>query len=151
MKTEDYDDTNLEKLIRTLDPKKIPVGKLGILAGKAARGQAGPSNAEIGAKHELGDGVPKRSWLRVPLIDQWAKYLKEAGAFETKALVRVLKEGSFTPYMKRMLIVGERVLQDGFDSCGFGKWIPSNMTMKKTKQTLVETQQMRNAVASEVE
>lgn len=150
MKTEDYDDTNLEKLIAALDPKKMPTGRLGVLAGKASRSEVGLSNAEIGAKHELGLECPKRSWLRVPLIDHWADYLKDAGAFNTKAMIRVIKEGSFVPYMKRMLIVGERVLQDGFDSGGFGKWLPSVMTHKKTKQTLVETQQLRNSLASEV-
>lgn len=150
MKTKDYDDTKLEKLIRALDPKKVPVGRLGVLAGESPRGDVGPSNAEIGAKHELGDGVQKRSWLRVPLIDQWAKYLEEAGAFKTKAMLRVIKEGSFVPYLTRVMIVGERVVQDAFDSCGFGKWKPSDMTHKKTKQTLVETQQLRNSVTSEV-
>lgn len=156
MKTDDYDDTQLEKLIRLLDSAKIPKGRIGVLGGGSVRaGKPGEkvahTNAEIGAKHEFGlDGMPVRSWLRVPLIDNWEKYLKDAGAFKVEAIRKVIKAGTFRPWMEKVVIVGERVVADGFDSGGFGKWPPSDMRFKTNAQTLVETHQLRDSVASEV-
>jgi hypothetical protein len=44
----------------------------------------------------------------------------------------------------------EKIIQDGFTSCGFGKWKPSDMTHKKVAMTLVETQQLMESISSEV-
>ena len=153
MRTEDYNDDNLEKLIKALKPQTLPVGKIGVLGKKNQRSGEGEStNAEIGAKHELGlDGMPKRSWLRVPLIDNLEKYLKEAGAFSPQVVKQIIKLGSFKPFMEKAMIVCERIVADGFNSGGFGKWKPSDMTKKKVHLTLVETQQLRNSVTSEVQ
>ena len=46
--------------------------------------------------------------------------------------------------------VGESIVQDAFSTGGFGKWKPSRMENKQTKQTLVETQQLRNSITSDV-
>jgi hypothetical protein len=151
LKTDDYDDTQLEQLIRILDPKKMPTGHLGVLGDKATRAGGVQTNAEIGATHELGIDVVRRSWLRVPLIDNWEKYLKDAGAFKAKAIRDAIKAGSLRKWMDKAMIVGERIIADGFNSGGFGKWPPSDMRFKKNAQTLVETQQLRNSVTSKVE
>lgn len=140
----------LEQLIKSLENNRLPNGKIGVLGAKNSRKDTG-TNAEIGAKHELGlDGMPVRSWLRVPLIDNLEKFLQNSGAFTPAAFRKVIKEGSLKPLMERIMVVADHVIAEGFDTGGFGKWKPSNMRFKKIKQTLVETEQLRDSVTSEV-
>ncbi len=138
----------LEKLLKALGGKPV-MGKIGILGSGNVRGD-GNSNAEIGAKHEFGLGVPVRSWLRLPLMTQLDPYLKKAGAFDRAVLRMVLETGTMEPFMERVMIVAETVVMDAFDSAGFGTWPPSDMRYKKNHQTLVETQQLMDSVTSEV-
>lgn len=165
MKSEGYDDDALEKLMASLSDDKAPVGRIGVLGGHTIRtmsdvaafkklaglGPESTTNAEIGAKHELGlDGMPERSWLRIPIIDNMQTYLNDAGAFTTKTAKKVIKSGSMRPWLESAMLVAENIVSDGFNSGGFGKWKPSNMTHKTNHQTLVETHQLRDSVTSEV-
>lgn len=144
----EYKDTGISDLIKAFGGK-MPSIKIGIL-GKNAR-EGGGTNSEIGLKHEFGkDGMPVRSFLRMPLIENLGKYLENAGAFNEEVLKEVIEQKSILTWMKKIGVTAERVVADGFDSGGFGKWKPSNMSFKKNKQTLVETQQLRNSITSEV-
>lgn len=138
----------LDQLIKAT--KKLPVIQIGVLGANDVR-EDGESNAEIGAKHEFGaDGMPMRSFLRVPLSDHLSNYLEESGAFDKAALTEVVKLGSFTPWMRKVATTAEAVVLDGFQTGGFGRWRPSIMTFKKLKMTLIETQQLRDSITSEV-
>lgn len=143
----------LDQLIKSLKGR-LPVARVGVLGGKTARTskESGVStNAEIGAKHEFGnEGMPVRSFLRVPISDFMQKYLDKAGATNPEALKRLLQTGKLTEWVKKIGIVAEAIVADGFDSGGFGKWPPSDMRRKKNHQTLVETQQLRNSITSDV-
>lgn len=131
--------------------ENIPTVKLGVLGGKDHRNDKN-SNATIGAKHEFGaDGMPKRSWLRVPITENLYKYLEASGAFNDAVLDKVIQTRSGRAWMEKVAVVSEAVIADSFASGGFGKWKPSNMLHKKNKQTLVETQQLRNSVSTEIE
>jgi hypothetical protein len=118
--------------------------------GNVRRSSAGETNAKIGLKHEFGIGVPMRSFLRIPIADNFQQYLENAGAFDSDAFKKVIAKKSLTLYVKRMGIVGETIVSDAFATGGFGKWKESQMKDKKVKQTLVETQQLRNSISSEV-
>lgn len=123
-------------------------------------GQAENNNAEVGLKHEFGgpttlpNGVvvdlPQRSFLRIPLIENFQRYLVNSKAFDRATLAFVLKEGKFEKFLAKMGAVGEHVVSDAFDSGGFGKWKPANMDFKENKQTLIESQQLRDSIISEV-
>lgn len=116
-----------------------------------ASGNGVRNNAEIGAKHEFGeDGMPQRSFLRVPLIDHLNKYIESSGLFSKQVLQQVIAERSIRAWVQNIGLVAETVIGEAFDSGGFGKWKPSNMKYKKVHQTLVETQQLRNSITSEV-
>ncbi len=52
--------------------------------------------------------------------------------------------------VKKVAVVAEGIVAEAFDTGGFGQWPPSDMTHKKVHQTLVETQQLRNSITSEV-
>ncbi len=143
-------DFGLDKFIAALsgDGPKILVG---ILGGKDVRKGEGSSNATIGAKHEFGlDGLPMRSFLRMPLSTELSNHLKTSGALDQDVLLQVMHTGKITPWLEKIAIVAETTVQDAFDTGGYGKWKPSNMTYKKVRQTLVETQQLRNSITSEV-
>lgn len=141
----------LEKLLKALKNSKPPKVKIGILGAKANRSGSELTNADIGAMHEFGTtSLPQRSFLRVPLADNLKKEMMGSGAFDKSTLIEVIKSGSFIPWLKKVAIMAEGIVADAFDSGGFGKWRPSNMKGKKNEQTLVETQQLRNSITSEI-
>lgn len=145
----------LDKLIKALGGP-VPKAKIGVLGGNSVRtsedGKAGPTNAEIGAAHEYGTEVlPQRSFLRIPISDNLAKNMKSAGLLDKETLKQVIKEGSVAPWLKLVAAEAVGIVLEAFDSGGFGKWPPSDMTKKKNYQTLVETQQLRNSIIYEVE
>lgn len=142
----------LDNLVKAFKGK-LPVARVGVMGDKNARvnNENGPTNAEIGAKHEFGSGgMPQRSFLRVPICDNFQKYLENSGFFDIDALTNVVAEASLKPWVKKFGAIGVAIVLDGFDSGGFGKWKPSNMQRKEVKQTLVETQQLRNSITFEV-
>lgn len=145
------DTKGLEKLIKAMKVKP-PVARVGVLGSKPREG--GSSNADIGAKHEFGspsEGLPQRSFLRVPLNDNLEKFLDSSGAFDKDAMESVIKLGTFLPWIRKMAIVAEKVVAEAFASGGFGKWAPhSPGYTNNTGQILVDTQQLRNSITSEV-
>jgi phage gpG-like protein len=145
----DYNTDGLDKLLKAL--KKPPSIKVGILGSNDSRNGKASSNATVGAAHEFGTStLPQRSFLRVPLSDNLSKALQKAGLLEKKVIAEAVKTGSLIKLLKQIAITAEAVVLDAFDTGGDGKWKPSNMTKKKNQQTLVETQQLRNSITSEV-
>lgn len=168
------DSTTIELNTKPLDrlvmafKGRIPVARVGILGKKVSRSEvkvnstntgykkikgseAPQTNAEIGAKHEFGDGKTViRSFLRVPLTEHLQAFLEKSGAFDKDSLKKVVREGSIRIWVEKMAGVAEQVIAEAFASGGFGKWKPSNMKNKKVQMTLVETQQLRNSITSEV-
>ena len=151
--TIDFNDVNLRKLIEAFrNPPKVKVGVLGNKNNRSSPTGKAMSNATIGAKHEFGeDGNPIRSFLRFPLTKYLQKYLNKAGIFSEKALAQVVSSMSLKPWMVMIGGVGETVVDDGFQTGGFGEWKPSNMAKKKVQMTLVETQQLRRSITSRVD
>lgn len=139
----------MDQLIKAF--KTQPVARVGILGKSNARVPAGgatevKTNAEIGAAHEFGSGsMPIRSFLRIPISWHLDKYLNKAGAFDKDTLKKVIAEGTIVPWWEKVAITAHTIVLDAFASGGFGLWPPSNMAKKKVHQTLVETQQLRNA------
>jgi hypothetical protein len=150
----EINDKKLQALIKALKAQ-MPKLFIGVMGNQNARTDGALTNAEIGAKHEFGeDGMPVRSWLRVPITDHMQKYLEDSGYFEgdfaRKMMTDVFTQKTLIPIIAKIGIVGEAIIQDGFDSGGFGQWKPSNMDHKKVHLTLVESQQLRNSIGSEV-
>lgn len=148
--TIELDDRKLQQLIKAF--KTTPNGRIGILAGGGKDQRADQaSNAYIGAVHEYGRGKsPKRSFLAMPLTTELGKELEARGAYDESVLKDVMKDQDLTGWLKKVMICAEAVVQKAFDTGGFGKWLPSNMDRKKNHQTLVETQQLRRSITTEV-
>ncbi len=143
----EYVDYGLANLIKSL--KTNPQARVGVLGSKNAR-KDGTSNAEIGAKHEFGEeGLPIRSFLRVPITEKMQKTLDKAD-FGEEIIKEIIKEASLVPIVKKIGVLGEGIVLFGFETGGYGKWKPANMEFKKTKQTLVESEQLRDSITSDV-
>jgi phage gpG-like protein len=160
----------LDQLLKALKAKP-PVARVGILGEKTNRiegkktltfaevqslstprkGGNVPTNAEIGASHEFGTSqLPQRSFLRVPLTDRLQKEMEASGALDKAVLAEVIRSGSVVPWLKKVAVLAEGIVIQAFATGGYGKWKPSDMRHKKVHMTLVETQQLRNSITSEV-
>lgn len=141
----------IEKLLKALKDQSPPTARVGVLGDSTNRDDGGPTNATIGTFHEFGTSEhPVRSFLRVPISEHLESEMQKSGAFTPEALKEVLRTGSLLPYVTKMAVVAEGIVLEAFDSGGYGKWPPSDMASKKNHQTLVETQQLRNSITSEV-
>lgn len=146
----------LDQLIKAFKGK-LPVARIGILGSKTPNrrsdGEANvPNNATVGLAHEFGTHTLwARSFLRMPLRDYLQKYLeKQTNLFSKETLNQVIQEGSIIKWIKLLGVAGEAVIAEAFATGGFGKWPSSKMQYKDNHQTLVETQQLRNSITSDV-
>lgn len=146
---------NLDKLAKALTRKAMKI-RIGIFSQNAARTNNGSSkqtatNATIGAYHEFGTSkLPVRSFLRMPITEKMGETLESSGALDENVLKEVVAQGTIEPWLKKIAIMAEGIVAEAFDTGGFGKWPPSNMDHKTNAQTLVETQQLRNAVTTDI-
>ena len=147
----------LEQLLKALKAK-APSCRVGVLGGKNVRekegnGSSQPTNAEVGAAHEFGTStIPQRSFLRVPIADHLSKEMEESGALDEDTMKAVVREGTVKPWLQKTAILAEGIVAKAFESGGFGKWPAwknKNYT-NNTGQLLIDTQQLRNSVTSEV-
>ena len=131
----------------------LPSIKVGVLGPKDRRNVTTDSNATIGLEHEYGlNGKPMRSFLRMPLIKALGPALEKSHAFTRDVLQKVLRDKSIVEWCKKIAIEAEGVIADAFDTGGFGewpKWKNPNYT-NNTGMILVDTQQLRNSITSEV-
>ena len=115
------------------------------------------TNVSIGAIHEFGGDttlpngkkitLPQRSFLRYPISSKLYSYMKERGAFKEGIIEKVIENGNFVLFMRKVGATAKAIVEDAFDSEGFGTWEKSNREFKKLDMTLVETQQLRNSIS----
>jgi len=105
---------------------------------------------EVGAYHEYGIGVPKRSFLRSPLAIKEREINKELKR-QFKAIIEKGKKPE-----KALGLVGVEavnIIIDAFKTGGFGTWLPLSMSTieaKGSNQILVDSAILKNAVTSVV-
>lgn len=142
----------LESLIKALKENNY-VTRVGILGGKDARTGASNSNATIGAAHEFGTTkIPRRSFLRMPLENQFSKELEKAGLMNEKDINQIIKDTSMLSFAKKIGGIAVATILKAFDTAGFGTWKPlkdETMEKKKVKQILVESHQLRDSIIFE--
>lgn len=145
----EYKDSGLKTLMKLLQDNASRV-KVGIPTDNDSRKETN-SNATIGLKHEMGLGVPQRSFLRMPLTEKLQEFIDKSHAFDKDALTNVLKTKSLNPWLKKLGLIGEDVIAEAFATGGFGKWPASDMKNKKVHMTLVESTQLRESITSLVD
>lgn len=148
-----YDFKQLDLFARSVSGDHVV--KVGIFGNKTARTGKSKTktNAELGALHEFGSfslGIPARSFLRWPLFFRQRFIIKEASAGATKLMFN----GQWILVLKRLGIACERAVLQAFASRGFGSWAPnapSTIARKGSDAPLIDTGQLRRAIASKVE
>lgn len=140
----------LDSIIKALKGQTGTV-VVGVLGSKDLR-KNNMSNATIGLKHEMGmDGMPVRSFLRVPIADRFEKELVKSGAIGEEEMKNLIKTGDFKVWLNKIAIVAEDIVLGAFDSNGYGKWPAwAPGYENNTGMILVDTQQLRNSIKSEV-
>lgn len=146
----EYNVKGLENFLKALK-EKPPVARIGVLSD--GKRKDGASNVEIGVKHEFGsDGMPVRSFLRMPISDNMQKYLDESGVINPAVIDKFIQNGSLKEFVSVIGEIGFTIVQDAFQSNGFGKW-PAWKTPGYTSRTgliLVDTQQLRDSIQMDV-
>lgn len=146
---------NMDNILRLQSElKKKYVAKVGIIgsADHEARKISKPrreteiTNASIGALHEFGDparNIPIRSWLRMPIY----LHLEDKKDYLQLAMYKSFKDYDIKKFFVKIGIAGEAVVQEGFDTSGWGAWPPPKY---RDGSPLIDTGQLRKSVTSAV-
>jgi phage gpG-like protein len=149
-----FDDSNLKRLARELQNNKyVKVGVLSKDQARSIQGSDTQSNADIGALHEFGSiglKIPKRSFLNMPINENSNRIVKAVSA-SIKA--NIMNTDINQHAMEAAGVAAEGIVQQAFETGGFGKWAPlSPITIqnKGSETILVDTGQLRQSISSEV-
>ena len=95
--------------------------------------------------------MPRTSFLKDPIEIK----RKELLATANKVIkANINKEGGAEKIFELIGIAGEAIVQEAFESGGFGTWQPlaqSTIDAKGSEQILIETSQLRKSIISKVE
>jgi len=139
------DFSKLEKLIENLKgDHSVDIG----VFESAVTGD-GMSVATYGAYNEFGsisgDHPPKRSFIRMPLEQKQAKIAQYA----EKNAQKNIESGNVKAIFEDIGIAGESVIQEAFDTRGFGTWKPdadSTIEKKGSDAPLIDIGTLRHAI-----
>ena len=140
-------DKGLTKLLGNLaESAAVRVGVLGVKADQTHK-DSSESVGEIAAKHELGLGVPERSWLRgwidenARLIDQTLNSVGKKGLGGREALHKALLQAG---------LVFEGGIKTRISNGISPPNSPSTIARKGSSTPLIDTGQLRSSIISEV-
>jgi len=146
----------LKKIVGDLQDYRAHVGVLGS-SGKNGRADedsesAGLTNAEIGAIHEFGtESIPPRSFLRMPIEEKKGTIVKKLSNSQT--FKTHIEAGDIGKAVETVGVLGEEVIQQAFETKGFGQWpekAPATKAHSKNpEQPLIESTQLRKSITSE--
>lgn len=154
----------LERIRKNLEQTKL-VAKLGIFGDENKRDEdtkgnkedkkAGLTNAELGASHEFGApeiSLPRRSFLLDPLTIKGKELTKKTEQIIDRYID---EENGIETILELVGIYGESVVQEAFETGGFGAWQPiTEATSKRKKgntEILKDTTQLSKSIISKVE
>lgn len=157
MNTVTLNTKGLQSFKRQLNMAEKSVVEVGIFEDHAARSEgphdvSGLNNVEIGEKHEFGsilEGIPERSFLRVPLTTELPSIIKG----ESDQLEKSFVESGAKSVLEQIGFMGEAAVQEAFDTAGFGTWPPNSpmtIEMKGSNKPLIDTSQLRKSISSRV-
>jgi hypothetical protein len=123
--------------------------QVGIFGDKNARKEgAGNTNAEIGYAHEMGSkkrGLPRRSFL-------WDTFQFQGKRLQDKVkteLLQLFRAGKVNQFLLRVGKAAENLVQEAFDTGGFGRWAPlkyatiiSKLRSNKKRWNIFQRRQM---------
>ena len=154
----DFNIDGLERIRKNLEESKL-TAKLGIFGDEDKRDdetndETLVTNAYIGAGHEFGvpsSKLPRRSFLLDPLTIKGKELTKKVEQIIDKYID---EENGIEKILELVGIYGESIVQEAFESGGFGTWQPISEATAKRKgssQILIDSSQLRRSVISKVE
>lgn len=141
----------LDRLLKNVSSKLVT--KIGIFGG-GTREEGEQSNVEIGASHEFGvfsKNLPRRSFLKDPISMKRKELITKASSIIKD---NIDKDGGDKKIFELIGVYGESIVQEAFETGGFGTWQPlSSKTINKkgSSQILIDTAQLRRAITSKAE
>ena len=151
------DISGLKRLFKLLSGG-LPKIKVGILSDTNQRSKDTLTNAQIGFVNEFGKmtgypKIPPRSFIRMPLNLYFQQKLSEKKSLTGKELEKALETGKIEIFAKKVGLVAEEVIQEAFETRGWGSWpknAPLTIAMKGSDSPLIDTGQLRRAITSKV-
>jgi hypothetical protein len=143
------DFSKLENLIANLKEKHFV--EIGVF--KTAKTPDGTPIAEYGAKNEFGsrkERIPARSFIRMPLTVKKFKIYK----YVKDNMRQRLESGDIVGIFSDIGIAGESVIQEAFDTRGFGQWkenAESTIMQKGSDAPLIDKGFLRAAITHRVD
>lgn len=143
----------LDTLLKNVSTKLV--AKVGIFGDENQRDEGEATNADIGAVHEFGSfskGIPRRSFLKDPITHKRKELIKKA-----KEIIdaNIDKENGDKKIFELIGIYGESIIQEAFESGGFGMWQPlSQKTINRKGSATILMQsppQLRRSIASKTD
>lgn len=138
-----------EKAESRLKLGKVKVGKK---SKTVTEGESPLTNAEIGLIHEKGSksaGIPRRSFLEMPLTTKMPALMHRVGA----ALLEGVTKLNIRETYGKLGSIAEGVVLLAFKTTGFGSWPankPSTIARKGSSRPLIDTAQLRQSIAHRV-
>ena len=137
--------------LEELEQTKVRVGLFAETAGRSGveKGRI-DDNPSLGFVHEFGNAkkkIPERSFIRMPLM------LHLAPLLEGKDWITSLMKRGVKRTLGFLGVLGEDCIQEAFATGGYGNWpalAPRTIARKKSSRILIESAQLRKAVASKV-
>lgn len=130
----------------------VVVGITGKSGGKPHQNAEGATIVEIGAAHELGAGVPERSFLRSTIDANRAKYQKHMGEGFRRELLEVARTSSLATEgraLKRLGVMVQGDIQKRIAQGIAPPLHPLTIKRKGSSKPLIDTGQLRASIASE--
>jgi phage gpG-like protein len=147
----------LQKILEAKD-RYVKVGVIGSNASKQ-HSDSPYTNAEIGLIHEFGSltrNIPRRSFLRMPIIAKKDKIKSFVEKNKGKMILAIQNDDkkSINNIMKKLGMLGESIVQEAFDTRGFGTWQELSPITIKAKNgstaILIDKAELRGSITSEV-
>ena len=145
--------TELRKItqqIKELTTKEVKIGiaaDVGTYTNKD--GSVGPKIVEVGRWHEYGLGDnPRRSFLRVPMIDK--QFIIQKHIIEGWSNI-LSGKGTALNELGKLGIVGQEISKGAFATGGYGKWEklnPQTTKRKGSSEILIDTGKLVNSIHS---
>jgi len=125
--------TKLKEITKQIKIAKRSAVKVG-LASDVGQYPDGTSVLEVGTSHEYGLGVPRRSFIRMPMEKEKAKLNKALkSGFQS-----ILKGGNTIHNLNKIGLVAQNISKTSFKNQGYGMWEDiSDATKAKKKSTKI--------------
>lgn len=144
----------LEKLIKELGSDYVvKVGIIGADGGEIVDESGNLTMAALGLIHEFGTAsghIPPRSFLRMPLETKQDELIK---GLKIAKKTNDAEDINAKEIMEKLGIAAEEVIQQAFDSSGFGQWAPnapSTIRAKGSSSPLINKGRLRKSISSKV-